>query len=47
MFFEEDGEVVLLDYKSDAVRDEQVLIQRYEVQLKYYQRALEQMFKRK
>lgn len=47
VFFEEDGELVLLDYKSDAVRDEQVLIQRYEVQLKYYQRALEQMFKKK
>jgi len=47
VFFEEDGELVLLDYKSDAIRNEQLLIDRYEVQLQYYQRALEQMFKKK
>ena len=47
VFFEEDGELVLLDYKSDAIRDEKLLIKRYEVQLDYYQRALEQMFKKK
>ncbi|MBE5966829.1 MAG: helicase-exonuclease AddAB subunit AddA [Lachnospiraceae bacterium] len=47
VFFEEEGELVLLDYKSDAIKDEQLLIQRYEVQLDYYQRALEQMFKKK
>jgi ATP-dependent helicase/nuclease subunit A len=47
VFFEEDGQLVLLDYKSDAIRNEQLLIERYEVQLQYYQRALEQMFKKK
>lgn len=47
VFFEEDGDLVLLDYKSDALRDEQLLKERYEVQLNYYQRALEQMFKKK
>jgi len=49
VFFEEDGELVLLDYKSDIVKDqgEELLIKRYQVQLDYYQRALEQMMKKK
>lgn len=44
--FEEDGKWVLLDYKTDAVRGnggEDLLIQRYKVQLDYYQKALEQL----
>ena len=42
-FFEEDGELVLLDYKSDIVDNEEILIKRYQVQLEYYKKALEQM----
>lgn len=47
VFFEEDDEIVLLDYKSDIVNEEQELIKRYEVQLNYYQKALEQILKKK
>jgi ATP-dependent helicase/nuclease subunit A len=43
VFFEENGELVLLDYKSDIVSDEMQLVHRYKVQLQYYKRALEQM----
>lgn len=43
VFFEEDGELVLLDYKSDLVDREEQLIKRYRVQLDYYRKALEQM----
>ena len=45
-FFEEDDHLVLVDYKSDWVRDEQTLIERYKVQLDYYQKALEKIFKK-
>lgn len=43
VFFEEDGELVLLDYKSDIVKDEGQLLDRYKVQLIYYKKALEQI----
>ena len=45
VFFEESGELVLMDYKTDIVRkgNEQELIDKYKVQLEYYQRALEQL----
>ena len=42
-YFEEDGELVLVDYKSDLVTSEEELVSRYRVQLQYYKRALEQM----
>lgn len=42
-FFEEDGELVLLDYKSDIVDNEEQLIKRYRTQLDYYRRALYQI----
>lgn len=42
-FFEEEGELVIVDYKSDVVKEEQALIKRYRVQLEYYKRALEQI----
>jgi ATP-dependent helicase/nuclease subunit A len=45
VFFEENNELVLLDYKSDIVTEEAVLIKRYKVQLEYYRKALEQMLK--
>lgn len=47
VFFEEDGELVLLDYKSDIVQDENQLIDRYKVQLIYYKKALEQILDKK
>ncbi|NLJ96076.1 MAG: UvrD-helicase domain-containing protein [Clostridiales bacterium] len=43
VFFEEEGELVLLDYKSDIVQHEDQLIDRYKVQLIYYKKALEQI----
>ena len=43
VFFEEDGELVLLDYKSDIVSNGDILAGRYRVQLEYYKKALEQM----
>ena len=39
--FIEDGEIVLLDYKTDRVDDEDTLIRRYRLQLELYKRALE------
>ncbi|MBE5823291.1 MAG: helicase-exonuclease AddAB subunit AddA [Butyrivibrio sp.] len=40
-WFIEDGEIVLLDYKTDRVDDEDTLIRRYRLQLELYKRALE------
>lgn len=40
-FFEEDGEIVLLDYKTDRVSDGETLAQRYKMQLELYREALE------
>ena len=42
-FFEEDGKLVLVDYKTDYVEEPETLIRRYETQVRYYTRALEQM----
>ena len=44
-FFEEDGELVLVDYKTDRVwsKDPNELVLRYQIQLDYYKRALEQI----
>lgn len=45
-YFEEDGELVLMDYKTDRVSKEQgaeELIRRYQAQLQYYKRTLEQL----
>ena len=44
-YMEENGKLILADYKTDYVvrGGEQVLIDRYALQLQYYQRALEQM----
>lgn len=47
VFFEESGELVLLDYKSDIVDNGDLLIKRYRVQLDYYRKALEQMLNMK
>lgn len=46
-FFEEEDELVILDYKSDIVKDEKQLVDRYKVQLIYYKKALEQILNKK
>ena len=43
VYFEEDGELVLADYKTDRVNDENELINRYRAQLDYYAKALQQL----
>jgi ATP-dependent helicase/nuclease subunit A len=46
-YFEEDGELVLVDYKTDRVEQGQELIERYHVQMEYYTKALEQALGKK
>ena len=41
--FEEDGQWVLLDYKTDRTHDEEALLDRYTPQLTLYARALERI----
>ena len=41
--FEENGELVVLDYKTDKIWSEQKLLEKYQSQLEYYARALEQI----
>ena len=42
-FFVEDGEIVLIDYKTDRVSSEAVLADRYRMQLKLYSAAFEKI----
>ena len=46
-FFEEEGELVLMDYKTDKVTTAFELVKRYESQLSYYRAALEQLTRKK
>ena len=41
-FFIEDGEAVIIDYKTDYVKDEKELTDRYNTQMKIYKNAVEQ-----
>ena len=43
VFFEEDGKIVVADYKTDAVKTPDELIKRYQIQLDYYAEALERL----
>lgn len=43
VYFEEDEELVVLDYKTDKVWRAQELVERYKVQLEYYAKALERV----
>lgn len=43
VFFEEDGKIIVADYKTDAVKTPEELITRYKVQLDYYGEALEKL----
>lgn len=42
-YFEEDGQLILVDYKTDKVKNPQILVDHYKKQLDYYERALTQM----
>lgn len=44
VYFIENGEIVLLDYKTDVIRSGGELMERYRVQLDYYREALEHMW---
>ena len=45
--FEENGEIVLLDYKTDRVKTEEELVSRYKEQLRMYKLALETVIGKK
>ena len=47
VYFEEDGELVVLDYKTDQVRTPEQLREKYHAQLDYYAQALEQLLQKK
>lgn len=42
-YFEENGEIVLIDYKTDYVSDVEAVKEKYKIQLSYYSRALEEI----
>ncbi|WP_263628189.1 helicase-exonuclease AddAB subunit AddA [Clostridium bowmanii] len=48
-YFEENGEIILVDYKTDSVKDGKVsdLVEKYRSQLDYYARALETTLQKK
>ena len=46
-WFTEGDEIVLLDYKTDHVKESEELTKRYKVQIDYYTRALERMTHKK
>jgi ATP-dependent helicase/nuclease subunit A len=46
-FFEEGGQIVLVDYKTDRVEKGEELSDRYKVQMDYYSTAIERMTHRK
>ena len=43
VYFEENGELVVADYKTDRVEDGKELVEKYRKQLEYYARALQQL----
>ncbi len=48
-WFEEDGELTIVDYKTDRVAEgeEHVLVDRYQIQMLYYAQALQQITQKK
>ena len=42
-YYEKDGKIYLMDYKTDRVNKKEDLIQRYQTQLDYYKEALEKL----
>lgn len=47
VYFEEDGQLVVLDYKTDKVSESLELKEKYHAQLDYYAKALEQLLGKK
>ncbi len=47
MYFEEDGEIVLVDYKTDKCESLNDLADKYHVQLKWYREAIERLLKKR
>ncbi len=47
MYFEEDGEIVLVDYKTDKCESLEELSYKYSVQLMWYREAIERLLKKK
>lgn len=47
VYFEENGELIVLDYKTDQVKTALELKEKYHAQLDYYARALEQLLGKK
>ncbi len=47
VYFEENGGLIVLDYKTDRVRKVSELVERYQVQLDYYAKALERVTNKK
>lgn len=47
VYFEEEGELVVLDYKTDRIQNALELKEKYHTQLDYYARALEQLLEKK
>ncbi len=43
VFFEEDGQLVVADYKTDVIKTPGELVKRYQIQLDYYGEALERL----
>ncbi len=41
VFFEDENEMVLLDYKTDRIKEEKELAERYRTQIELYQKAIE------
>ncbi|MBQ2184166.1 MAG: PD-(D/E)XK nuclease family protein, partial [Lachnospiraceae bacterium] len=46
VYFEEDGKLILMDYKTDRVDSAEELIKRYKTQLDYYSEALSRLEKK-
>lgn len=46
-FYDEDGKIILLDYKTDHVRSVRALVEKYRPQLTYYAEALERLTARR
>ncbi|MCL1936048.1 MAG: helicase-exonuclease AddAB subunit AddA [Defluviitaleaceae bacterium] len=45
-YFEYENELIILDYKTDKFKSKQDIIEKYEVQMKIYKKALEEITKR-
>ena len=43
VFFEEDGRIVVVDYKTDVIKRAEELVLRYQTQLDYYEEALSRL----